>query len=85
MNPRDMDVYGTVKVGERGQIVIPSGARRKLGIEAGDHLLAVSVPSGDGIALIKVDIVKEMIRKMNAGLNMLEEKGRLAPTRRARK
>jgi len=60
-----MEVYGAVKVGERGQIVIPSEARKKRGISPGDFLIVVSTPMKDGIALIKAEMVKEMIQKMS--------------------
>jgi len=73
MNPRNMDVFGTVKVGDRGQIVIPSGARKKLNIRPGDHMLVISTPQGDGIALIKADIVREIVRKMSIGLSQVKE------------
>ncbi|MCU0859581.1 MAG: AbrB/MazE/SpoVT family DNA-binding domain-containing protein [Thermoplasmata archaeon] len=82
MNPHGMEVYGTVKVGDRGQIVIPSGARKRLGIRAGDFMLVVSTPQGDGIALIKADVVREMVRKMSIGLSQTEE---ARPRTRAKK
>ncbi len=82
MNPHSMEVYGTVKVGDRGQIVIPSGARKKLGIKPGDFMLVVSTPQGDGIALIKADVVREIVRKMSIGLSQTEE---AKPRARARK
>lgn len=79
MNPHDMDVYGTVKVGERGQVVIPSDARKKLGIKAGDFLLVISTPGKDGVALIKAEVVKEMVRKMNLGLSELNGEAKRRP------
>ena len=36
---RQPRVFGTAKVGERGQIVIPKEAREFFGIESGDTLL----------------------------------------------
>ncbi len=68
MNPSDIEVYGTVKVGKRGQIVIPSQARKTYDIRPGDLLLVVSSPMGDGVELIKAEIVKKLIEKMNRGL-----------------
>jgi AbrB family looped-hinge helix DNA binding protein len=78
-----MDVFGTVKVGERGQIVIPSSARKSLAIKPGDCLLAVSTPSKDGLALVKVEIVREMIEKMSSGLTGVKRATR--PSRRTSK
>ena len=36
---RQQRVFGTAKVGDRGQIVIPKEAREFFGIEPGDNLL----------------------------------------------
>lgn len=44
-------IVGTVKVGEKGQIVIPKDARDLLGIGPGDTLL-VLVDRAQGIALV---------------------------------
>ena len=45
---------GTVKVGERGQIVIPKEIREMFGIKAGDSLLVLA-DSRDGIAILRDD------------------------------
>lgn len=84
MRPHDMEVYGTVKVGERGQVVIPSGAREALGIRAGDSLLVISTPHRDGIAMIKAEVVKMMVQKMSLGLSSAEPRSERKPERRKR-
>jgi len=56
-------LFGSVKVGERGQIVIPKEAREIFGIEPGDILLVL----GDverGIALVKADALKDFAKKI---------------------
>ncbi len=56
-------LFGSVKVGERGQVVIPKEARDIFGIEPGDILLVL----GDverGIALVKADMLQEFARKI---------------------
>lgn len=53
--PKGKHIFGTVKVGERGQIVIPKAARDIFDIRPGDSLLVL----GDeerGIAIVKSDI-----------------------------
>ncbi|MGD9962858.1 MAG: AbrB/MazE/SpoVT family DNA-binding domain-containing protein [Thermoplasmata archaeon] len=82
MNPHDMEVYGAVKVGERGQVVIPVGAREKLGIKAGDSLLVISTPHNDGLAMIKVEVVRKMIGKMNLGLSQIDGDGGRRPSKK---
>jgi AbrB family looped-hinge helix DNA binding protein len=52
-------IFGVVKVGERGQIVIPKEARELYEIKAGDSLLVL----GDtkGMAVIKTEIFQDKI------------------------
>ena len=52
-------IFGVVKVGDRGQIVIPKEAREVYGIKAGDSLLVL----GDtkGMAVIKTEIFQDKI------------------------
>lgn len=79
MKPGDIRVYGTVKVGERGQIVIPAKTRKEFDIKAGDFLLVVRTPMKDSFALIKTEAVQEMIRKMNIGLAGLPSRKKRIP------
>lgn len=46
-------VFGIVKVGERGQVVIPKHARDVFKINAGDSLLVLGDTNKGGIALAK--------------------------------
>jgi len=49
--PEGKKFYGAVTVSERGQIVIPSAARRDFGIKTGDKLLVLGdLEKGLGIA-----------------------------------
>ncbi len=52
--PRGRHIFGVVKVGERGQMVIPKKAREVFGIEPGDELLCLG-DDEQGIALMKTD------------------------------
>lgn len=46
--------FGIVKVGERGQVVIPKHARQVYGINPGDRLLALGDQRGMALAKMKV-------------------------------
>ena len=46
-------VFGTVKVGEKGQIVIPRDARKLFGIQPGDTLLVLGDEKQGGLAIVK--------------------------------
>jgi AbrB family looped-hinge helix DNA binding protein len=61
-------IYGTVKVGDRGQIVIPSEARKDFNIRPGDLLLVISGRNRRGIAIVKADTMREFASKVLKGL-----------------
>jgi AbrB family looped-hinge helix DNA binding protein len=50
--PRGKHIFGMVRVGEKGQIVIPVKARKIFDIGPGDNLIVLG-DEGQGIALIK--------------------------------
>ena len=51
--PKGKNIWGSVAVGERGQIVIPKGARDLFGLTRGKRLIVLS--DENGIALIPDD------------------------------
>ena len=55
-------IFGVVKVGDRGQIVIPKDARDLYGIKAGDSLLVL----GDkkGMAILKTEVFQDKINEI---------------------
>ena len=59
-------IFGVVKVGDKGQIVIPKDARNVYGIKPGDALIML----GDerGIALRKTEIFQNAIDQAMGGL-----------------
>jgi AbrB family looped-hinge helix DNA binding protein len=59
-------IFGVVKVGERGQIVIPKEAREQYDIKAGDSLMVL----GDekGIAMLKTEVFQNIINQAMGGL-----------------
>ncbi len=59
-------IFGVVKVGDKGQIVIPRDARKLYGIQPGDALLLL----GDqrGIAIVKTEIFQDAVDQVMEGL-----------------
>lgn len=64
--------YGTVTVGERGQIVIPAEARREYDIETGDKLLVMRHPKLHSIMICKIDSLREFLTEMIEDLRKVE-------------
>jgi AbrB family looped-hinge helix DNA binding protein len=71
---RNIQLYGTVKVGDRGQVVIPVDARKELDIKTGDLLFVMSGRNKRGITMVKADAMKELAEKIMQGLEVPEEK-----------
>ena len=63
--PKGKHIFGMVKVGDKGQIVIPAKARKIFDINPGDNLLVLG-DEGQGLALVKekglLDLLN-MVRK----------------------
>ena len=49
-------IFGIVKVGDRGQVVIPKHAREVFKIKAGDRLMVMGDTTKGGIAMAKISI-----------------------------
>ena len=60
---------GSTTVGPRGQVVIPVNARKELGIDAGTTLLVFKALHGQGLVLLKVDAIEQMIGMVSQRLN----------------
>jgi AbrB family looped-hinge helix DNA binding protein len=60
-------IFGVVKVGDKGQIVIPRDARKIYDIKPGDALMVL----GDqrGMALLKTEIFQSVINQAMEGLS----------------
>jgi AbrB family looped-hinge helix DNA binding protein len=56
--------YDVATVGERGQVVIPSEARKALGIKAGDKLIALEGPMGSSIVFFKMQSMNTFMQKV---------------------
>ena len=51
-------IFGTAKVGEKGQIVIPKDARQSFGVKPGDTLLILG-DEETGIIVTKPDVLRD--------------------------
>ena len=60
--PQGKNLWGTVTIGERGQIVIPKAARDQFGLKGGERLVVAS--DEHGIALIPAGFFESKMREL---------------------
>lgn len=72
--PKGKHIFGTVRVGERGQIVLPKQARDLFKIKAGDLLVVLGDESLEhpGLALMKEEFFLEITQMFKTALHMAE-------------
>ena len=61
-------IFGTAKVGERGQLVIPKEARTVFGIEPGDTLLILG-DEKNGIIVTKPEVIENVAEEIFGKIN----------------
>lgn len=71
--PRGKHIFGTARVGEKGQIVIPKEAREIFGISPGDNLLILG-DEDKGIVVTKADVMHEVALEILGGSEREEGK-----------
>lgn len=69
--PKGKHLFGAVRVGERGQMVLPKEARDVFGIKPGDRLVVLGdvLAEPPGIALIREEYFLSMARLFSSVLN----------------
>ena len=72
-SPVGKHIFGTVKVGEKGQIVVPKEARQVFGIKPGDTLLLLG-DEEQGIAIVKNDVLINFAHDILKAQGTAEEK-----------
>lgn len=60
--PKGKNIWGSVTINDRGQIVIPKPARDKFDLVAGKRLIVLS--DDDGIALVPAETFEDNMRKI---------------------
>ena len=61
-------IFGTAKVGDRGQLVIPKEARTVFGIEPGDTLLILG-DEKNGIIVTKPEVIETVAEEILGNIN----------------
>lgn len=61
--PKGKNVWGSVVMNERGQLVIPKAAREHFGFEPGQRFIVLS-EDAEGLALVPTEIFEEKMRRL---------------------
>ena len=61
--PKGKHVFGTVKIGDKGQIVIPKEARQVFGLSPGDSLLVLG-DEENGMIVTKPEVLSSLADKI---------------------
>ena len=64
--------FGSATDGERGQIVIPSEARKRFNIHPGDKVIVMGHPSANGVVICKIDSMREFLSMFLAEVERIE-------------
>jgi AbrB family looped-hinge helix DNA binding protein len=62
-------LIGSVTVGERGQVVIPSEARESMAISAGDKLLVFKAPVDGVLIIAKPETFEKLLAHLELNLS----------------
>lgn len=73
-------VFGTTKVGERGQIVIPKEARDQYNINPGDTLFVIGDEEKRGLAIVKADFLEGFALQILHGIGYFDNKEKQGKT-----
>lgn len=69
--PKGHNIWGSVTINERGQLVIPKAAREKFGLTGGQRLIVLS--DEEGIALLPAEMFETRMKKAMEFASMMNE------------
>jgi len=71
LSQKEQPFYGSVTVGERGQVVVPVGARKRFNVNPGDKLLVFGIPGGVGF--FRVESVSRLVSSAMGRLSSMQK------------
>ena len=61
--PKGKHIFGTVKLNDHGQVVIPKKARAMFQLQPGDEMVVLGDES-EGLAMIRADVFEELLQQL---------------------
>ncbi len=71
--PAGKNIWGSVTINDRGQLVIPKGARDRFGLSGGQRLIVAS--DEHGLALFPAEVFEDMMKKAMELISYNNDKG----------
>lgn len=68
------EFFGSVTIGERGQVVLPVKLRKKFGLKAGDKMLVLAQEESKMVHIIKADVLGSAIENIYKDLQRFRKK-----------
>jgi AbrB family looped-hinge helix DNA binding protein len=62
-------ILGTATLNDKGQLVIPSQARKELDLSPGTKVVILSHPSRPGLVILKAEAVEALVKDLDSALN----------------
>lgn len=75
---KSIHLVGTTTIGPKGQVVIPVEARERMGLKAGDRVIALFMEDHKTVAFVSEDEMQTIINKMGAHLTHMSDSFRRA-------
>lgn len=66
--------YGSVTVGERGQVVIPASLRKEFNIRPGEQLMVFSTPDRKAFVFMAAKELTSLLERAERAISKLESK-----------
>lgn len=71
---KNIQCFGTTKIGPKGQVVIPAELRKELKIKTGDQFIVFKNEHMDSIVILKSKDISKMLKNLTQELSELEQK-----------
>ena len=69
----ELKIYGIGKIGPKGQIVIPSDARKELSMDPGERVVILNMPHKAGLTIVSEESFNEHLAQLKDNFGHFDE------------